>query len=99
MIYAYGDDALYVASIEGQKIEMMRANPRVCFEVDTYSDAGWRSAIVQGVYEELTKAQTLKALALLRSRFGLRPRQKPTGRKTVCFRIAVQSVTGRGVRR
>jgi nitroimidazol reductase NimA-like FMN-containing flavoprotein (pyridoxamine 5'-phosphate oxidase superfamily) len=94
--------ALYVASIEGQKIEMMRANPFVCFEVDSYGPEGWRSAVVQGVYEELSEAETPKALELLRERFpangGARRRSPEThGRPTVCFRIRVHSATGRTV--
>src|SRR4051812_983957 len=31
VIYAYEEDALYVVSIEGRKVRMMRANPQVCF--------------------------------------------------------------------
>jgi nitroimidazol reductase NimA-like FMN-containing flavoprotein (pyridoxamine 5'-phosphate oxidase superfamily) len=47
-----------VASIEGQKVRMLRENSHVCFEVDEYDGAGgWRSAIVQGSYEELEDAE------------------------------------------
>lgn len=105
LVYGYDGDAVYVASIEGQKVEMMRANPRVCFEVDAYGADGWRSAIVQGVFEELDEEESRKALALLRERFlgngdGRSPRSPETGgRPTVCFRIAIREVTGRAVRR
>jgi len=102
LIYAYDGEALYVASIEGRKIEMMRANPSVCFEVDEYSPAGWRSAIVQGDYEELEGEDVTKALDLLQRRFG---RSEETSNRrlvsdtTVVFRIRVREVTGRAVRR
>ena len=104
VIYAYDGNALYVASIEGQKVEMMRRNPEVCFEVDTYGPEGWRSAIVQGVFEELGGAESPRALELLRERFpvnGAGGRRQPEtgGRATVCFRIAIREVTGRAVRR
>ena len=88
LIYAYDGDAVYVASIEGQKVEMMRANPAVSFEVDSCGPEGWRSAIVQGVYEELSEAETPKALELLRERFpandsGRRRSPETHGRPTV----------------
>ena len=105
VIYAYDGDGLYVASIEGQKARMMRENPNVCFEVDEYDGAGsWRSAIVQGVYEELNATDAQAALALLAERFGrageegsARRRRGVDGRATV--RIRIQEVTGRAVRR
>ena len=40
-------EAVYVASIEGRKIRMMRRSPDVCFETDEHGDAGWRSVIAQ----------------------------------------------------
>lgn len=107
VIYAYDGDGLYVASIEGQKARMMRANPRVCFEVDEYDGAGsWRSAIVQGVYEELDDTDAQAALALLAERFGrageegrARRPHGADGARTVCFRIRIREVTGRAVAR
>jgi nitroimidazol reductase NimA-like FMN-containing flavoprotein (pyridoxamine 5'-phosphate oxidase superfamily) len=56
VIYAYDGEALYVASVDGQKIRMMRENPEVCFEVE-YEAGSWRSAIAQGEYEELAGAE------------------------------------------
>ena len=104
LIYAYDGEAVYVASIEGQKVEMMRANPSVCFEVDEYGPEGWRSAIVHGVYEELGEGEVPTALALLRERFaengnGNRRSPETHSRSTVCFRIDIRTVTGRAVRR
>ena len=103
VIYAYDGEAVYVASIEGQKVDMMRANPNVCFEVDTYGPEGWRSVIAQGVFEELSQAEKPRALQLLRERFtrdGVAPSRTPetNGRPTVCFRIAFRDVTGRARR-
>ena len=106
VIYACDGDGLYVASIEGKKARMMRENPSVCFEVDEYDGAGsWRSAIVQGVYEELDGTDAQAALALLADRFGRaneeglpRRRHGAEGTRTVCFRIRIREVTGRAVR-
>jgi nitroimidazol reductase NimA-like FMN-containing flavoprotein (pyridoxamine 5'-phosphate oxidase superfamily) len=102
LIYAYDGSALYVASIGGLKIEMMRANPRVCFEVDEYSPQGWRSAIVQGDYEELEGEDVSSALDRLQRRFGRsagESNRRLVSDTTVVFRIVVREVTGRAVRR
>jgi len=103
VIYAYDGSALYVASLDGQKTRMMRAEPRVCFEVDRYDGPrGWRSAIVQGRYEELEGDAAAHALSLLAQRFagtGRRPAAREPNSRTVCFRIVVEEVTGRAVNR
>ncbi|MEX1357229.1 MAG: pyridoxamine 5'-phosphate oxidase family protein [Gaiellaceae bacterium] len=107
VIYALAEGCVYVASVEGQKIRMMRENPRVCFEVDEYDGAGsWRSVIADGLYEELDEAGAEKALALLAARFegggeeGRGRRQRAAGgAPTVCFRIRIAQATGRAVAR
>lgn len=53
--YAYKNKTVYCHSREGTKIEMMRKNPEVCFEVDKLTDmANWKSIIAWGKFEELT---------------------------------------------
>ena len=109
VIYAYEDDCLYVVSVEGRKVRMMRASPDVCFEVDRYELAtgSWRSAIVDGRFEELSGAGAQHALSLLAARFrelrGEAPagerRPRGDGRPTVAFRIRILDVTGRAVTR
>jgi uncharacterized protein len=103
VIYAYDGAAFYVVTVEGQKVRMMRANPRVCFEVDEYDRGSWRSAIVQGRFEELDDEGEERALALLSARFAAggveRRRPSDEGRATVAFRIAIDEITGRAVRR
>ena len=104
VIYAYDGECVHVASIEGRKVRMMRANPAVCFEVDEYAGPGrWRSAILDGVYEEVTGAEKDASLALLAARFaggGTGARRPDTQeRPTVCFRIRVREATGRAVER
>jgi len=42
-------------SAEGLKIDMMRKNPQVCFEVDHIKDmTNWQSVIAWGSFEEIT---------------------------------------------
>jgi len=53
--YAYNEKYIVAHSREGLKIEMMRKNPKVCFEVDEIHDLGnWQCAIAHGTYEEIT---------------------------------------------
>jgi uncharacterized protein len=52
--FAYDNDYLYSFSTVGQKIEWMRANPKVCVETDEVTNSRqWLSVIVLGRYEEL----------------------------------------------
>ena len=104
--YAYADGYIYCHSGLGMKIEMMRANPHVCFEVDEvdeHAPGSWRSVVAEGVFEELHGLAAARALALLTRRFisrtgRSRPKRRPTGR-TVAFRIRVERMTGREVTR
>jgi nitroimidazol reductase NimA-like FMN-containing flavoprotein (pyridoxamine 5'-phosphate oxidase superfamily) len=98
IIYAYDGEAFYVASVEGRKVDLMRASPRVCFEVDRYEAGSWRSAIAYGRYEELAGDDAERALDLLAARFD-RERQRSAGPGTVVFRIVLEQVTGRAVTR
>jgi nitroimidazol reductase NimA-like FMN-containing flavoprotein (pyridoxamine 5'-phosphate oxidase superfamily) len=51
----YYDGFLYGFSATGQKIDWMRANPRVCVEMDELTSRRcWESVIIFGEYEELT---------------------------------------------
>jgi len=52
--YAYDGECIYCHTHEGRKIEMMRRNPNVCFEVDELKDvANWKSVITWGIFHEL----------------------------------------------
>lgn len=52
--YAYNERYIIAHSREGLKVEMMRKNPKVCFEVDEIHDlSNWKCVIAQGSYEEI----------------------------------------------
>jgi nitroimidazol reductase NimA-like FMN-containing flavoprotein (pyridoxamine 5'-phosphate oxidase superfamily) len=52
--YAFHRGYIYAHSKEGMKVQMMRKNPNVCFQVDAMENmSNWRSVIVWGEYEEL----------------------------------------------
>ena len=56
--FAYDGGYLYVFSTFGQKVEWMRANPKVCVQTDQIENQSeWVSVIVNGQYEELTEPQ------------------------------------------
>jgi nitroimidazol reductase NimA-like FMN-containing flavoprotein (pyridoxamine 5'-phosphate oxidase superfamily) len=52
--FVYRDGYVYAHSKEGRKVQVMRKNPDVCFQVDAVDNmANWRSVIAWGKYEEL----------------------------------------------
>jgi uncharacterized protein len=54
--YVYDGKFIITHSAMGMKIEMMRKNPAVCFEVDEMkSFTNWKSVIAWGEYQELTE--------------------------------------------
>jgi nitroimidazol reductase NimA-like FMN-containing flavoprotein (pyridoxamine 5'-phosphate oxidase superfamily) len=68
--YAYDGQYVYAHTTEGMKVNIMRKNPHVCFEVDnTKNMAEWQSIIAWGDFEELTDTEERnKALQLLTGR-------------------------------
>jgi nitroimidazol reductase NimA-like FMN-containing flavoprotein (pyridoxamine 5'-phosphate oxidase superfamily) len=53
--YVYDGRHIIAHSVLGMKIEIMRKNPAVCFEVDEMkSFTNWKSVIAWGEYQELT---------------------------------------------
>ncbi len=68
--YVYHEGFVYALTREGLKINMMRQNQHVCFEVEEVPDlASWKTVICWGDYEELiNKEERDHALALLHDR-------------------------------
>jgi nitroimidazol reductase NimA-like FMN-containing flavoprotein (pyridoxamine 5'-phosphate oxidase superfamily) len=53
--YFYKNSTIYAHSAAGKKIDTMRKNPHVCFQVDQIDSIfRWQSAILWGTYEEIT---------------------------------------------
>jgi uncharacterized protein len=109
--YAYNDKYIYAHSKEGLKIQMMRKNPKICFEVDSIENMiNWRCVVVQGKFQELkSEAEQSRAFKILKERlmpYLLSETMRPKGfdhtsksvekeRKPVIYRIEVVSMTGR----
>lgn len=100
-------DHIYVFSTFGKKIKWMRANPKVCVQVDeSKGQSDWASVIVYGEYQELPEPQFTDerdhARRLLEKRHqwwlnALAERRNQLSDqeiKPIFFRIRAQSMTG-----
>jgi len=81
--YVYKNDVVYAHSGPGRKIEMMRTNPAVCFEVDEIETIfRWQSAIAWGRFEEINdideKERVMQALVHRVMPFMERPANHPS---------------------
>jgi nitroimidazol reductase NimA-like FMN-containing flavoprotein (pyridoxamine 5'-phosphate oxidase superfamily) len=105
--YAYEPDFVYVLSTFGQKNEWMRANPKVCLEVDEITNQSqWKSVVASGRYQELPEpqytaerehARTLLGKRCLWWQNALGERQLRLGDHAIAplfFRIHVDSISG-----
>jgi nitroimidazol reductase NimA-like FMN-containing flavoprotein (pyridoxamine 5'-phosphate oxidase superfamily) len=100
--YGYDGTFIYLHSAEGLKVQLMRAHPEVCFEVEEIvSPAQWRTVMVHGAFEELTDAAARDTAMVAIVGQGAQPLVpsvapylKGPG-QIVIYRIAVADVTGR----
>ena len=109
--YTYDGKYIYGQTNEGTKLELMRKNPAVCFEVDRMTDMrNWKSVIVYGKFEELkgeaeeqARSKFFGRLFPLTTRHSIHPFQHEvayepddTSRiKKVMFRIRIEKITSR----
>ena len=99
--YAYEGSAVFVLSGPGRKIDAMRAQPRVCFEVEDIDESAgavaWRSVIADGAYEEMTDNAERRAALTLLGKICPRSRGRmpviPAG--MIVFRLDLTAKTGR----
>lgn len=68
--YAYDGEFVYCHSHEGLKLDCMRKDPNICFEVDHLENmANWQSVIAWGEFEEVKDGpQRYQALQKLHDR-------------------------------
>jgi nitroimidazol reductase NimA-like FMN-containing flavoprotein (pyridoxamine 5'-phosphate oxidase superfamily) len=109
--YVYHEGYVYAHSKDGHKVQAMRNNPIVCFQVDAIENMrNWRSAIVWGEYEELTEEDQRSGMKIMVDRlapFMVSETVSPTnsfcqsplviekGKKVVAYRIRVTEKEGR----
>ncbi len=109
IFFAYEDNRIFCFSTLGQKIEWMRANPRVCVQADEVrSYMEWKSVIVLGRYEELpddephrkTRSHAITLLFSQRYRWwqGAYATDRLRGRAgepiPVVFSVTIEEITG-----
>jgi len=109
--YAFHDNAIYCHTREGFKLQIMRSNPSVCFEVEVISDmANWKTVLCTGEFEEIiNQEQRSQALQYLADRLlpivssetthlfpnWPFPPSNLNEIKGVVFKINITSITGR----
>lgn len=107
--YVYEGGAIYANGSEGLKLQAMRENPRVCFEVEQIRGmANWRTVVVRGQFEELLHDEQERAIAIMTLRFARVETSASTRlvqqddvyrregfRRPVLFGIRVQQMSGR----
>lgn len=104
--YVYRDNAIYAHSGPGKKIDMMRKNPKVCFQVDEITDTfRWKSAILWGSFEELAGEERQQAMQGIIHRvmpLTDRPTEEPSHgispekqTSIIVFKIELAKVTGK----
>jgi nitroimidazol reductase NimA-like FMN-containing flavoprotein (pyridoxamine 5'-phosphate oxidase superfamily) len=107
--YVYDGSSVFTLSAEGLKLELMRENPRVCFEVEQIRHwTNWKTVIAWGTFEELEGSAAEEARHLLQTRLTpliafeakLAERDRPlapglSDRTLLMYRIRLDQRTGR----
>jgi nitroimidazol reductase NimA-like FMN-containing flavoprotein (pyridoxamine 5'-phosphate oxidase superfamily) len=98
--YGYDGEFVYGHAAEGMKLQMLRANPEVCFEVDQRRGLShWQSVIAWGTFEALEGPAAMRAIDLLLDRLlpliesegASAPRDE--ARKTLAAEAPVEQLT------
>src|SRR5918995_3440457 len=88
--YGYDGESIYAHSGPGRKLDLMRAEPRVTFEVDEAEASDrWRSVIAEGTFEEIDDPEQRDAALQVIYGMGGTP---DLGAQTVVFRIRLTSL-------
>lgn len=77
--YLLEQSGILCHSKNGMKIEMMRRNPEVCFEVDDIKDYNnWSCVIAWGTYQELTSGEDIEYARQFFSEYMLQQKTSET---------------------
>jgi nitroimidazol reductase NimA-like FMN-containing flavoprotein (pyridoxamine 5'-phosphate oxidase superfamily) len=102
--YVYDGRRVIVHSADGMKLQMMRANPHVCFQIDEITAmTAWKSVIVWGSFNELTGTEAAQAMGFLVDRMkstqmsqsGFHSHDDPSKMKAIVYEIIIDQKTGR----
>ena len=100
--YVFEDGSIYSHSLPGRKIDVLRAHPRACLQVDEIeNELKWRSVIAYGNFEEIRVPSDRRSiLSKLLSRFPLltpvesQMAQDASAPDSIVFRIRIDRITG-----
>jgi nitroimidazol reductase NimA-like FMN-containing flavoprotein (pyridoxamine 5'-phosphate oxidase superfamily) len=94
LAYGYDGESVYAHSAPGRKLDLMRAQPRVTFEVDRAEASDcWRSVIAEGEFEEIADPDERgRALRIIYPMPGKIPHLDA---RTVVFRLRLTARSGR----
>ena len=108
VMFYFDGQHLYGITREGTKIQMLRKNPNVAFEIDEMISPGlWYSVVIEGEFEELQGEERQSAVYLLKDRkipvfvdettllAGDIAANHPKFIAPVVYRIHIKSKTGR----
>jgi nitroimidazol reductase NimA-like FMN-containing flavoprotein (pyridoxamine 5'-phosphate oxidase superfamily) len=98
--YYFDGENIYIHTLPGKKLDALRANPRVCLQVDEIKDSyNWRSVIAYGTFEEVSSEETRENV--LTKLYSKLPHMTPVESRlvkgmtgTIVFRIKVEELTG-----
>ncbi|HMV87497.1 MAG TPA: pyridoxamine 5'-phosphate oxidase family protein [Blastocatellia bacterium] len=97
--YFFDGEFIYVHSLSGYKVDVLRANPHVCLQTDVVEDDyHWRSVIAFGVYEEISNEALRKRV--LAEFLRKLPYQTPVESRlndpaqVIVFRLCITEITG-----
>jgi nitroimidazol reductase NimA-like FMN-containing flavoprotein (pyridoxamine 5'-phosphate oxidase superfamily) len=96
--YVYDGSFVYGYTAPGRKLEIMREQPLVCFEVDEIkNDTFWHSVVTEAEFEELTGgwARDYAIAQLTNGGGGLVPRGLGERDGMVIFRLRLTERSGR----
>ena len=109
VVFAFDGERIIAHSGNGMKVQMMRANPEVCFQVEHVENLGsWQSVIVWGRYEELDHVEALSAMNLLMEKYRDQTMSETSmtaasgtkaPERAVVYAIRIKEKTGRYERR
>ena len=100
--YVFEDGSIYSHSLPGRKIDVLRAHPRACLQVDEIeNNFEWRSVIAYGNFEEIrVPSDRRSVLSKLLARFPLLTpveslmAHDASAPDTIVFRIRIDRITG-----
>ncbi len=94
LAFAYDGESVYAISGPGRKLDLMRADPRVSFEVDRVDRSdSWQSVVADGEFEEVTGADAIEmAIGLIEGATGV---PVAMGDHSVVFRLRLGAKSGR----